>query len=61
MMVLDTQFSADIVSMVIYGFDGDPENIGDLLGCVSVFHEIRYPDFLWREIEKGLGYPVEEG
>ena len=61
MMVLDTQFSADIVSMVIDGFDGDSENTGDFFGCVPVFHEIRHPDLLWCEIETGLRYPVEEG
>lgn len=60
MMVLDTQFSADIVSMVIDGFDGDTENISDFFGRVPVFHEIRHPDLLWCEIETGLGYPVEE-
>jgi hypothetical protein len=32
MMVLDTQFSADIVSMVIDGFDGDPDSLGDFFG-----------------------------
>ena len=61
MMVLDIQFFADIVSMVIDGFGGDPENISDIFGCVPVFHEIRHPDLLRCEIETGLGYPVEEG
>jgi hypothetical protein len=44
MMVLDTQFSAYIVSMAIDGFDGDPENIGDFFGRVTTFHEIRHPE-----------------
>ena len=61
MMVLDAHFSADIVSMVIDGFDGDPENISNFFGRVPVFHEICHPDLLWCEIETGLGYPVEEG
>lgn len=61
MVVLETQFSADIVSMVIDGFDGDPDNIGDFFGRIPVFHKIRHPDLLRREIEIGLGYPVEEG
>lgn len=61
MMVLDAQFSADIVSMVIDGFDGDPENTRDFFGCVPVFHKIGHANLLWCEIETSLRYPVEEG
>ena len=61
MMVFETQLFPDIVSVVIDGFAGDPENVGDFFGRIPVFHEIRYPDLLRGEIETGVRYPVQEG
>jgi len=60
MMVFESQLFTDIVSVVIDGFAGDSQNVGDFFGCVPVFHEIRYPDLLRGEIETGLGYLVQE-